>query len=390
MGLFEKIFGRKSGQAQAAAGRGNGYETFTAYTPAFSSWGGQIYENELIRAVIDAYARHISKLKIEAVGSAAPELKAALKRGANSWQSVSQMLYRAATIWLNCNNLAIVPEINDYGQTVGYFPVLPTNCEIVEYGGKAYLRYTFRNGKQAAIEAERCAIITRHQFHDDTFGETNSAMDTTLSLLDLEKQGVEEGIRNSATFRFMAKLTNFAKPEDLAKERKRFNKENLQGEGNGLLLFPNTYDNIQQVTSKPYNVDPDELKIIQNNVFNYFGCNEKILQNAAIGDDLDAFFDGGIEPFVIQLSEGLTRMTYTAREIGTGNRIDVTANRLQYMSTSNKISLAQQLGDRGVLTIDEIRELFNYTPLPNGAGRHLPIRGEYYFAEEGKKDNDQD
>ena len=39
--------------------------------------------------------------------------------------------------------------------------------------------------------------------------------------------------------------------------------------------------------------------------------------------------------------------------------------------------MAQQLGDRGVLTIDEIRELFNYAPLPDGAGAYTPIRGEY-------------
>lgn len=388
MSLFDRLFGRKSKALQVQAGRGAGFETLTAYTPSFTSWGGQMYESELIRAVVDAIARHISKLRIEMSGSANPTLKAALKRGANSWQSTPQMLYRAATILFLCNNCAIVPELNEYDQTIGYFPVLPQQCDIIEDNGITYLRYTFTGGKRAAIETDRCTVLTRHQFKDDTFGESNSALDPTLALLDLQKQGLEEGIKNSATFRFMAKLSNFAKPEDVAKERKRFNRENLQGEGNGLLLFPNTYSDIQQVSSKPYNVDPEELKIIQNNVFNYFGCSEKILQNTAIGDDLDAFFDGCIEPFAIQLSDGLTRMTYSPREIGTGNRVEVVANRLQYMSTGNKIALAQQLGDRGILTIDEIRELFNYTPMPDGTGQHVPIRGEYYFADVGKEVKD--
>jgi hypothetical protein len=53
--------------------------------------------------------------------------------------------------------------------------------------------------------------------------------------------------------------------------------------------------------------------------------------------------------------------------------------------------MAQQLGDRGVLTIDEIRELFNYAPLPDGAGQYTPIRGEYKDVQgsdaEGKEDN---
>jgi hypothetical protein len=387
MGLFEKLFGRKSQQVAQAAGKSESFQTLTAYRPAFTSWNGKMYEDALIRAVVDAIARHISKLRIELVGSAKPELKAAIKQGANSMQSTSQMLYRAATILFLCNNLPIVPELDEFGRTVGYFPVLPTMCELVQYDGNVYLRYSFSNGQKAAIEGTRCTILTRHQFRDDVFGEDNKALNTTLALLDLQKQGVEEGIRNSATFRFMARLGNFAKPEDLAKERQRFNKENLQGEGNGILLFPNTYTDIQQITSKPYNIDPEELKTIQKNIFDYFGCNEKVVQNTAIGDDLDAFFDGCIEPFAIQLSEGLTRMTYTPHEIAMGNKVLITANRLQYMSTGNKIALAQQLGDRGVLMIDEIRELFNYAPLPDGTGQHAPIRGEYYFADQGKEGN---
>ena len=58
------------------------------------------------------------------------------------------------------------------------------------------------------------------------------------------------------------------------------------------------------------------------------------------------------------------------------------SNRLMYMTTTAKISMAQQLGDRGAMTIDEIRELFNYPPLPDGLGNRSPIRGEYYFVQE--------
>ena len=36
--------------------------------------------------------------------------------------------------------------------------------------------------------------------------------------------------------------------------------------------------------------------------------------------------------------------------------------------------------------IDEIRDLFNYPPLPDGAGQHAPIRGEYYMVDQGRPD----
>ena len=201
MGLLDRLFGRKASQMKSVAGRLNGFETLTAYSPAFTSWNGQMYESELIRAVVDARARHVSKLRVQISGSAKPALKGAIKAGANSWQTWPQMFYRASTILDLCNNLPIVPELDEYGQTVGFYPVLPSNCELGEYNGQMYLRYTFRNGQVAAIEFERCTILTRHQFKDDIFGESNKALNTTLELLDLQKQGVEEGIKNSVDFR---------------------------------------------------------------------------------------------------------------------------------------------------------------------------------------------
>jgi hypothetical protein len=182
----------------------------------------------------------------------------------------------------------------------------------------------------------------------------------------------------------MAQVNNFTKASDLANERKRFSAENLQAdsEAGGLLLFPNTYTNIKQIDSKQYAVDAEQMKLIQYNVFSYFGVNEKILMNSATADELDAFFNGAIEPFAIQLSESMTKAMYSERERAQGSAFIVAANRLQYMNVSQKVQLAQQLGDRGALTIDEIRELFNYPPLPDGRGQHAPIRGEYYYAGE--------
>ena len=70
-------------------------------------------------------------------------------------------------------------------------------------------------------------------------------------------------------------------------------------------------------------------------------------------------------------------MLFSERERAQGTQLIANANRLQYMSTTQKVQMAKELGDRGALMIDEIRELFNYAPLPDGAGQVAPIRGEY-------------
>ena len=203
-----------------------------------------------------------------------------------------------------------------------------------------------------------------------------------MQLIHIQNQGIEEGVKNAATFRFMAQLANFAKPDDLAKERERFTAENLstESESGGFLLFPNTYKDIKQIDVKPYAIDADQMEQIRENVFNYFGVNEDVLQNKAKAEELEGFFDGCIEPFAIQFSEALTKMLFSERERAQGSYLIANANRLQYMSTTQKVQMAQQLLDRGVMSINEARELFNYGTVENGDVRF--IRGEYIDANE--------
>jgi hypothetical protein len=175
----------------------------------------------------------------------------------------------------------------------------------------------------------------------------------------------------------MAQLSNFSKAEDLAKERKRFSAENFtaEAEAGGLLLFPNTYTNIQQIDAKSYNIDAEQQALIQKNVFNYFGVNEKALQNALVGDEWSAYYEGAIEPFSIQFSEVMTRLIFSERERAQGSSVVATANRLQYMSNQDKLQVSAQMADRGLMTINEIRDIWNLAPLPNGD--RTIRRGEY-------------
>ncbi|MBR3321532.1 MAG: hypothetical protein IKG04_06415, partial [Exiguobacterium sp.] len=93
MGLFDFLFKQKN---KTVAFHNDGYfQTLTAYQPSFSSWNGRIYESLLVRSAIDARARHISKLKVEVIGSANPTLQTKLRLRPNSWQTWSQFLYRA-------------------------------------------------------------------------------------------------------------------------------------------------------------------------------------------------------------------------------------------------------------------------------------------------------
>ncbi|MBO7671043.1 MAG: phage portal protein [Oscillospiraceae bacterium] len=387
MGLFERLFGKRQ---EAARNGGETFRLLSGYTPVFSNWRGSIYESELIRAALDAHGRHAAKLEPVLVGSARPELRTRLEKQPNDWQTWPQFLYQAATILYARNTCFIVPVMGEYGETVGISTICPDSWELVEYKGTVYIRFRFVQAKTKAIELDRVGILTRYQYKNEFFGENNDALKATLDLIAIQNKSVEESAKNSATYRFMATLSNFAKDEDISKERSRFDRENFQNGGGGVLIFPNTYRDVKQINAQQYALNAAQAKLIKENVYDYFGVNEEIIQNRAYGDGWSAFYEGAVEWLAINLSETITRMLFSQRERAFGARIFFSSNRMQYMSNADKLAVAAQMADRGLMTRNEIRAIFNLPPLEGTIGDSLPARGEYYNVNEKEANGDAD
>ncbi len=380
MGMFEKIFGKKdqTGQMKNA----QVFRMLEGYTPVFTTFQGSVYESELIRASLDAWGRHAAKTKPNVKGSALEALKNRLKVRPNSFQEWSKFLYQTATVLGARNNAFIVKtrEESD-GTTNGIIGIVPESWQMIEYNNEPWIRFFLSNGKRRAERLADVGIMTRFQYRSELFGEDNEALRPVLDLIGMQRQGINEGIKNGASYRFSAQSDNWASDEDLAAEMERFNKftfGNKKGSG-GVILFPNTYNNVTQLKQEGYKIDADQQNHIRENVFNYFGVNENILQNKAFGDEWLAFYEGFVEWFAIQLGEVISGMLYTDRErVSYQNQVFFTSNRLQYMSNADKLNAVTQLGDRGLATRNELREILNLEPLPAPFGDQIPARGEYY------------
>ena len=379
MGMLEKIFGRRE-QPQGLK-TAQTFKLLEGYTPAFTTWRGSIYESELIRAALDAWGRHAAKLKPNVKGKAMPELQNRLKIRPNAFQEWSKFLYQTAVVLGTRNNSFLVKTRDDYGNTNGIINIIPQSWELVEYGGDPWIRFHLKDNLRRAEKLSDTGILTRFQYKSELFGENNEALRPVLDLISMQRQGITEGIKNGASYRFSAQSDNWASDEDLAQEMERFNKftfGNKKSAG-GVLLFPNTYTNVTQLKQEAYKVDAEQEKVIEENVFDYFAVNREILQNQAFGDKWLAFYEGFVEWFAIQLGEVISGMIYSDRERSAyDNQIFFSSNRLQYMSNADKLNAVTQLGDRGLATRNELREILNLEPLPEELGNQIPARGEYY------------
>jgi hypothetical protein len=383
MGLFEKIFQQqKIGPIRAY------FQMLNGYTPVWTTYEGGVYEMELTRSCVHGFASHASKLQPSVTGADLSNIGAMLKSKPNPFMVTSQFLYKCATYLEVANTCYIVPMFDQFDRIVGFYPIFPAMTELIEYQNEPWLRYTFLNGQKAAMELSRVGILHKFALHSDVVGDDNRALAPTMQLIQTQNDGISEGVKNNATYRFMATLANFSKGEDLAKERQKFNELNLatgKGEG-GVLLFPNTYGNPTQIKNSLRVVDPDQVEAIENRVYNYFGCTEEVLKNKVNGEAWSAYYEGKIEPFAIQLSQVMTAMTYTPLQAARQNQIFWSSSTLQYMTAADKLAVSTGMFDRGLFSINKVMDIWNEPHVPGGDKRYL--RKEY--AEVGGAGDDPD
>ena len=371
MGAFSKLFEKLKIKKKL----GCYFAMLDGYSPTFTTYDGGVYEMELTRACIHTFASHCSKLQPKVTGADSRGIQALLDSKPNIFMTGAQFVYKAATLYESQNTCLILPILDRFDRITGYYPAAAKDVELREESGEPYLVYCFGSGDRAAVELSRVGVVSKFLYSSDLIGEDNRALAPTLQLLATQNQGIEEGIKNSASFRFMATINNFAKEKDLARERKQWVENNLGADAGGLALFPNNYTDVKQIQSDAKIVDPEQMQLIQDRVYTYFGANEDILRNSTVGDSWSAYYEGKIEPFALQLSQAMTTMTYSQNERTRSNAIVWSANRLQYMTNTDKLQVSSQLFDRGILSTNDVMDIWSLPHVEDGDKRY--IRKEY-------------
>lgn len=372
MGLFSNL--RKKGRIETAVNEY--FQLMNGYVPRFSTFEGGIYEMELTRAAIHSFATHVSKLHPEIKGSGNEAMERVLQYKPNALMDAKKYLYRLATVYMADNTAFIAPVYDSRMNIVGFYPLDTAKVSITQGNGQKYVVYQFNETDKGAIEIEKAGRMTQFQYHDELFGETNRVLKPTMDLIHANNQGIVEGVKQSASIRFMGKLAQVLKPSDIEAERQRFTETNLSTMNNGgVLLYDQKYEDVKQITSEPFIVDDKQMQQIKDNVFDYFGTNEKILRNQFTSDEWNAYYEGKIEPFAIEASLVHTNMLFSDIEVASGNEVIFSANRLQYMSNKEQLEMITALFDRGFLNQNEGREILNLSPIENGDTYY--IRKEY-------------
>lgn len=350
------------------------FKMLDGYTPVYTSFNGGLYEMAQTKAIINTIATDCGK-SIPQLKGHNKALEYMLQKRPNNFMSTSNFIERAVTCLLCDNNAFIIPMLDPFDRVVGLFPIKQSQTELVSVNGEAFLKFTFSTGESGAIEYSRVGHLKRMQYSSDVFGDSNRALIPTLSLMDQQRQSTMHALKESGAIRFQAQLTQQMFEDDLTKERDIFAKLNFSNENKQLMIFDSRYKDVKQVESKPIYLDEKQQALIDENIEKYFGVSPKVIKHEFTDDEWNAYYEGVIEPILIKLSEEITKMVYTESQIMSGNMVYFTANRLQYMSNSAKLQFSTSMFDRGLITGNDVADVWNLPHYEGGDKRF--IRKEY-------------
>lgn len=374
MGIIKKIINRQKNVTVK-----DSFKMITENGNGFYMWNGNVYKSDIIRACIRPKAKAIGKLLAKHVKisnskisvNSVPYIKFLLEEP-NSYMSL-QMLQEKIAIQLSLNNNAFILIVRDEMNIIcGLYPIPAEQVEAIYINQELYYKFMFINGKE--LTAKHTEIIhIREDFNDnDIFGESPAkTLFDVLNIITTIDQSIVKAIKNSATIRWLLKFETSMRPEDLKKQTEDFAKNYLDVESGGVgVAAVDAKGDIQRIESKDFVPNALQIDRVTKRLYAFFNTNEKIVNSSYTENEWTSYFEAVIEPLALQLSNEFTRKIFTRKERAEGNKIYFEASNLQCATINTKLNLVQMV-DRGALTPNEWRSVFNLSPVEGG---DKPIR----------------
>lgn len=372
-GLFETLFGKK----KEKEGLGT-YKVLNGYEAFFSSWGKNIYDSKVARTAIDRISTHAAKLTPKHIQNDVNhpiygEVNYMLQNKPNPIMTTYDFIYKITSQLFTYNNAFVFIAKDSTGMITGFYPILSYEDKLLQdKSDRVYLRFKFINGKTYTLPYSEIIHLRRFYNDDDFWGTSNKVLHTDLETAHTSTEGINNAIKVTNGLKGILNFTNaMLKAEDIKKNRDNFVKDFLgRGERSGIAAL-DTKASFQEINMKPITLDNEQLKMVNSNIYDYFGVSLDIIRNDYTPEKWNSFFEGVIEPLSIQYGDAFTNAIFGERAIRDGHRIIFTTHRLQYASIDQKVKLLQTILPYGLVTKDTALELLDMHPIGGEEGAKI-------------------
>jgi len=331
----------------------------------FSAFSGNAYDSDPVRSAIDAIARNGAKLTPRHIrkmpgGITIPSsaiIEDLLQLRPNPYMNAYSFFYKVITQKFLRNNAFIYVDRPDGLTVAGLYPVVPTGVEFLESAGDLFVKFYFGNGAHTVLPYDDIIHLRRFYADNDLLGEQSQAFTAKLQAIQTADEGIAHAIETTANLKGIMKFNQMLKGDDMRAYKDKFVSDYLDLNENG--------SGIAAMDKKPTIIDKAQSDYLKQAVYEYYGVNDAIITSNYNEDQWNAFYEGVLEPLALEMGTEFTSKIFSGRQRGHGNRIFFEANRLQYASNQTKVNLVKEAAPYGVLSRNEIREIFNMSPLPD-------------------------
>lgn len=394
MGLFAKLF-EKNKKLNITKKQ---QKLVNLFTPFFSDRVSPEL-NDTFMSAVNTHAKHISKIKPVVFlkdKPARPDITRILSLKPNPFMEAGAFWEKAATHYYLSNNVFIYIDwdlTKPKKPLRGLWLLDPENVEVRldEATKETFLSFQIQR-KNIIAPLDDIVHIARNVDTSEIFGRRDNAINTVLKVITTNYEGIDQAIKSSAFLRFIISSTQPLTEKSRVAKAEEFAKTYLSKDGTGV-AYIDASETLTQVNSSAKYANADEMKVFENKILNYLNISEAILKADFTENQWQAYYETNIETFVNKLSNELNYKLFTDREYGEGNRVVISSDALQVVSTQTKINLLEKSKEIGLFTINEYRKIFNMAPIEDGDKRLVSLNyvnadkaDEYQLGDDPKGD----
>lgn len=341
------------------------FQELGTYKSVFGLFGNDIYASDDVRTAIRALSEHTSKANPRCTDKRIERL---LQLNPNKYMNGKDFLAKVRNILEVKNTAFVYIERDDTNKVIGFYPVPYQNFTALEYKNGLFIQFEFEGNaaNNLVIPWEDLAVLRKDFLKSDISGEDNRPLFRPLEVVNTMDKGLDNAVKSTANLRGIIKSTKaMLSPDDIRKQKEQFVADYLNINNEGGIASLDATQEFKEINLKPTTASAEEQDTYRERIYRYFGVNEKIIKSSYSESEYDSFYESRIEPVLVALSLEFTRKIFTDREISFGAEVWYESNRLQFASAKTKISMVA-LVDRGLMTPNEYRALFNMAPYDGG------------------------
>lgn len=358
--------------------------------PIFTSFGKNIYLSDFVNNAIDRVASEISKIDIKSVVEINntvqvqnDDITRLFRFKPNPLQTTSDFLSNVEWLRRKNANAFIYPQYETLtmpnGRTfrryTALYPLKPTEVYIGMNAGQVWeIKFRFEDGSSYTLPyADLIHLKWRRGANTvigggDDDGRTNDyEIIRTIDALDKTIQGLPKSIEASLQIKGVYHAKTIADAKKLGDMRNDF-ESHISTSKSGMIAT-DLGGEFTPVSIKAPEISEAAMKFLKSVIQERYGISAAILSGDYTGEQHSAFYQTAIEDLAIQMEQAMTACIYTPREQDVGHRVKCYYSKVNYMSPADKMNLANLAKETGIMTLNQINEMFGSEPFPGGDRR---------------------